>query len=286
MRRLMAGMIAIALGGCFYVRGSLDRGKQGYTNYPATIADEHARRAHRRKMALIAAPLELLGGTAIAALAIYGGSASAPPDNESVLGGLSAAGKELAGRLLMASVGGSIAISGIGDAVLGATDGAFASPLIRDGALIDAAHIDSISPFRSLHLDLHSASVMSTRGVGCAFGFGLPRWISDTVRLRPTVNGEVRVGYAGHDQRGLLTGELELDRAFGREHAGLYPHGAIGAYAGGGWAWGGTGAAPVARGGLAATFGIQQHRLGVSQLIGVERLPSIELAVRIVLRAD
>ncbi|MCE9574147.1 MAG: hypothetical protein K8W52_13455 [Deltaproteobacteria bacterium] len=283
--RLIAAVVALSLGACVYSRGAIGHNAAGYTNYPATLADEHARRSKRRRHALIAAPIELVGGTAITALALFAPSSPEPGTDDSVTAGLAAAGKELVGRLVLASVGGAIALGGVGDAVLGATDPLFASPVVRDGELIDADHIDLLPPPRAPRLDVHSSQELSLQGWRSGLGVGVAHWISDTLRMREAVTGELGQGFGPLAVRGFVTGEVELERAFRRERLGLYPRTALGIYGGGGYSWAARHDAPLVRGGISFTRHLVQYRLGVSQLVDVRR-PTIELAFRYVLPAD
>lgn len=286
MRRLLAAFVALSLGACIYSRGAIEPAKGGYKNYPATLAEDQARRHKRRVHALIAAPLELIGGTGLAALALYAPSSSSrEPGNDSVTDGLAAAGKELVGRLLLASAGGAIALSGAGDAVLGATDPLFASPVVRDGVLIDADHIDLLPPPRRPFLSIHSSQAISLQGWRSGVGVGVAHWIADAWRMRETIAGELGQGFSPIAPRGFVTGEVEIERAFGRERLGLMPRTAIGLYGGGGYGWAARHDAPLVSGGISFTRHLQQFRLGVSQLVDVKR-PTIELGFRYVLPGD
>lgn len=195
---------------------------------------------------------------------------------------LADAGKDVLGRLLIASIGGAIAISGVGDGVLGLTDPINRSALIRDRKLVSAADIDRIAPPRGPRFGLHLSSVLATDGVGTDAGFGFAHWITPTLRLRHALAAELTLPYHSADRRLIASGEILLERAFGREHAGLYPHRAIGLYVGGGWAAIEDGDdAPVARAGLAVNIGRGlTYRLGATVLPGSLRRPAIQLVVR------
>src|SRR5690242_17061886 len=116
MVRSIAVFVAVSLlSGCVYMRTSVqptspDKGM--YENYPTSIEANQERRAKRRKHALLAAPIEVVVGAAIAAAAIYG--KSEPSMSESPTGALADAGKDLLGRLLLAGLGGAVAVSGVG----------------------------------------------------------------------------------------------------------------------------------------------------------------------------
>src|SRR5262245_11483834 len=105
-RAVVAASLALALdGGCMYTSHGLAEPNGSYKNYPKTVEEEHARRAHRRKLALIAGPLELLAGAGLTYLALFAPSSSSPPDDDgddSGSGGIvEGTAKELAGRLLL-----------------------------------------------------------------------------------------------------------------------------------------------------------------------------------------
>ena len=84
-----------------------------------------------------------------------------------------------------------------------------------------------------------------------------------------------------------MSGETLIERAFGREGAGLYPKRSIGLYVGGGWSFVEHGAnVPVMRAGLSLTTmrGIS-YRLGTTYSPG-DKLPSIDFGTRFELRVD
>ncbi|MBA3820962.1 MAG: hypothetical protein H0X17_18895, partial [Deltaproteobacteria bacterium] len=228
-------MVVLLVQGCVYAGGNLAHSrKSGYTNYPSSIEAEHERRKRRRRRALIAAPIEIAAGLAITALALY--APVKPSDADSTTGALADAGKEVLGRFLAATAGTAIALSGVGDGFLGLVDPAFRSPLVRAGRLVPAAEIDALAPPRGPRLDLHATSVIGTAGVGADTGIGLAHWITPALRLRHAVSAELTLPFRSADRRLVISGETVIERAFGRERAGLYPRRSIGLYLGGGWA--------------------------------------------------
>jgi hypothetical protein len=279
---LLLGLVL--LDGCIYTRGNLEVTKEGYKNYPSSIEAEQARRRRRRRNALIAAPLEIVGGLAITALAIY--APSSPSDADSTSGALADAGKELLGRLLLATGGMAIAVSGIGDGVLGATDPLFGSPLVRNGRLVPVDEIDTIAPPATPRFAIHSTTMIGTDGIGFDTGFGFSHWIGSNVRLRHAASAELTLPFDTADRRLIASAETSIERAFGRDHAGLYPKRSIGMYVAGGWA-----AiedrpdAPVLRAGLAFGGRSYSYRLGTTYMAG-DRRPSIDLGMRMELRTD
>ncbi len=287
-QRLVATLIVFdLLGGCMYMRHNLDRGAGGrYTNYPTSIEAEYERRRIRRKHALIAAPIEILAGVALAALAIY--APAEPSDAETVTGTLEDAGKEILARMLLVAIGAGVAASGVGDGVLGLADPLLHSPIVRDGRLVSADEIDTLPPLRQPRLGFHVTNVVSTDGVGADAGFGLAHWVTPTVRLRPAVTLEALLPWRTADRRYLISGELLLERTIGgRTGAGLYPRRAIGIYAGGGWAANEDGPDAVAwRAGASLTLRPGwSYRLGTTWLRG-DRRPSVDLSIRGELRVD
>jgi hypothetical protein len=276
----------VVLDGCIYARGNLEITSTGYKNYPSSLEAEHARRSRRRRNALIAAPLEIVGGLALAALAIYAPSNPADSDSDSPSSAIADAGKELLGRLLLATGGMAIAVSGVGDGVFGALDPLLGSPLVRDGALVPADQIDTVAPSATPWFTIHGTSVIGTDGVGFDMGAGFSHWIGSNVRLRHAASAELTLPFHSADQRLIASAETSIERAFGRERAGLYPRKSIGVYVAGGWA-----AiedrpdAPVMRGGVAFSSHGYSYRLGTTYMAG-DRRPSVELGMRMEIRTD
>jgi hypothetical protein len=278
-------LLLLALEGCVYSRANLHQGKDGYKNYPTSIEAEQQRRRTRRKHALIAAPIEIVGGLAITAAALY--AKSQPSDAMSVGGQLSDAGKEVLGRLVAAAAGIALAGSGIGDGILGVIDPAFRSPIVRRGRLIPESEIDAIAPQRGPRFGFHATSVLGSEAVGTDLGFGLAHWVTPNVRLRHSATAEFGLLWGGdRDRRLLVSGETLVERAFGREAAGLYPKRSIGMYLGGGWSFVENATdLPVLRAGLSLGLRWTSIRLGTTYAPG-DKLPSIELGTRIELRVD
>ncbi|MDQ3368744.1 MAG: hypothetical protein M3680_25220, partial [Myxococcota bacterium] len=163
--------IVLLVQGCVYAQGSLQHSQRsGYKNYPSSIEAEHERRKRRRKRALIAAPIEIAAGIALTALALYAPAQAS--DADSTTDALADAGKEVLGRILVATAGTAIALSGVGDGFLGLVDPAFRSPLVRAGRLVPASEIDALAPLRGPRLALHATSVLGTAGVGVDTGVG------------------------------------------------------------------------------------------------------------------
>ena len=55
-----------------YTRANVDQNRGGdYKDYPSSVAADRERRASRRKWALIASPIEIVGGLGLTALALY-----------------------------------------------------------------------------------------------------------------------------------------------------------------------------------------------------------------------
>ena len=274
----------VALEGCMYTRSNLELRKSGYSNYPTSVEAEYERRKKRRRRALIAAPIEIVAGVALTSLALY--APVKPSESETTTGVLKDAGKELLGRFLLASLGAGIAISGVGDGVLGAVDPAFGSPIVRRGKLVAAKEIDLIDPAPGPRFTFHAASVLGSDRIGSEMGFGLAHWVTPNVRFRYALGAEGTMPWSSLDRRLLGFAELALDRASSRFHAGLFPRTAFGIYIGGGWA-----AIedredrPALRGGLQLTANGYSYRLGTTFLPN-ERRPSIDFAMRMELRVD
>lgn len=284
MRCACALIVLGLLDGCIYSRGNLEKTKSGYTNYPTSVEAEYERRKRRRRRALIAAPLEIIGGLGITALALY--APATPSDAEHPAEALADAGKELLGRLLLASAGTGIAISGIGDGVLGLVDPAFKSPLVRDGQLVRASEIDTVDPPASPRFGIHATSVLGTGGVGMDTGVGFAHWIGPRVRLRHAANAELTLPFDTADRRLIVSGETVIERAFGRDHAGLYPRRSLGLYVAAGWAaLEDRPDVPVLRGGIAFGTRWQTYRLGTTYMAGDAR-PSLDFGMRMEIRTD
>jgi hypothetical protein len=187
---------------------------------------------------------------------------------------------------LLAAAGGALAFSGVGDGVLGAIDPLVGSPLVRGGRLVPVDEIDTVDPPTSPRFSIHSTSVIGTGGVGFDSGFGLSHWITSNVRLRHAASAELTLPFGTADRRLIASAETSIERAFGREHAGLFPKQSIGLFVSGGWA-----AiedrpdAPVLRGGLAFSGRGYSYRLGTTYMAG-DRRPSVELGMRMELRTD
>jgi hypothetical protein len=235
---------------------------------------------------LIAAPLEFVVGAGLAALALF--AKSSPPDDgdDSIVDNLGDAGKEIAGRALMAGIGCAAVLGGFGDLIFGVTDPLHKSPLIRDGALVTADQIDVIEPLRSPRLTFHSESKLGTQTLGVALGFGLAHWVSDRVRLRHSVSGVYLLGWTKRTLGGA-TGETSVELAFGRKDAGLSPKRSIGVYGGGGWLWTDDDKqTPVAQGGVSFNVRFAQYRIGTQYTPGLERYPGVTMDVRMEVGGD
>jgi hypothetical protein len=278
-------ILLTVLDGCVYSTSNLHQGKAGYKNYPTSIEAEHHRRSSRRKWALIAAPLEIVAGAAIAYAAVKAPSSGS--DAMTVGGQLEDAGKELLARAIIAGIGGALAVSGVGDGILGATDPAFHSPIIRHGKLIPESEIDKIPPPAGPHLGFHTTSVIGSIGPGADLGFGIAHWVTPTIRLRHSASAEGEQSWHGDNRRLVLQGETLVERAFGREAAGLYPKRALGLFVGGGWSMLQHGEdLPTMHGGLSFTQNRSiSYRLGTSYSPG-DRLPSLDFGMRMELRVD
>ncbi len=289
-RLVLIAVVAAELGagGCLYASGSLSQGQAGYRNYPTTVAEEQARRAHRRRLALLGGPLEIVGGVGLATLALYAPITQADDGDDSITDNLGDAGKELLGRLVLATIGLSVATSGVGDTVLGATDPAFASPLVRHGELVGADRIDLLAPAPGPRLGFHASQALSTYGVGADAGIGLGHWIGASVRIREAITGGWELGFraADRDVRYALGGDVTIERAFGRRHAGLYPARSIGVYGGGSWTRIDDRDRGAVRGGLAGTLRAVQVRVGASFIPGLDRGPTFEVGFRRELEVD
>ncbi|HEY5944374.1 MAG TPA: hypothetical protein VIV40_02740 [Kofleriaceae bacterium] len=279
------GSLALAPG-CMYMHGNLEQKKDGtYTNYPADVAAEHARRKTRRRNALIAAPLEIVGGAGLTALALFAKSTPMDDGDDSITDNLGDAGKEIAGRILLAGIGGAGMLGGVGDLVFAAADPMHGSPLVRDGELVKADRIDVIEPDRSPWLTVHMTNVIGTHAVGGELGFGFAHWLDSRIRLRHAVSGTFGFAWDRTTQAGV-TAETNVQLAFGRRGGGLYPRNAIGVYGGGGWVWTTARDAPVAIGGISYDMGITTIRLGTRYAAGVDRYPSIDLGTQIEFGSD
>jgi hypothetical protein len=278
MVRSIAVLVAVSLlSGCVYMRTSVQptsADKGSYENYPSSLEENQERRAKRRKYALIAAPIEVVVGAAIAAAAIYG--KSEPSMSESPTGALADAGKDLLGRLLLVGLGSAVAVSGVGDGILGALEPALPDSIVRDGKLVPKEQIDSLTPPRSWRPALEVGNELSARGVGGSIGLGASRWLTPTVRTQLLVVGNGVLGWHSADKRGSVVGEAEIERAFGREYLGLYPHYALGMYAFSGATaiedrHGENG--PIVGGGLSFRMRSLQYGAGVSYIQGVDEHP-------------
>ena len=206
--------------------------------------------------------------------------------DDSVTDNLGDAGKEIAGRILLAGIGTGIAFSGVGDAVLGLTDPLRPSPYVRKGSLVPADQVDHLAPPRGARVDFHVANSLGTHGVGASAGLGLAHWIHERIRLRHSVAGDYRNGFG---DRGISRGvsyETNAQFALGRRQGGLLPTKALGLYAGTGVWWTDKVPAPVAMGGLSLDLAFGQYRLGTTYMIGVDRLPSINLDIRMEIGGD
>jgi hypothetical protein len=278
-------LLLTLLDGCVYSTFNLHHGTAGYKNYPTSIEDEHHRRSSRRTWALLAAPLEIVGGLALSYVALK--APSSPSDAMTVGGQLEDAGKEVLARAILAGIGITIAGSGVGDGILGATDPAFRSPIIRHGKLIPESEIDHIAPPAGPRLAFHGTNVLGSAGVGADLGFGLAHWVTPTIRLRHAASAEVGEDWHADDRRLIVSVETLVERAFGREGAGLYPKKSIGLFFGGGYSISDHAEdLPIMRGGL--SFGLSRsisYRLGTSYSPG-DRHPSLDLGMRMELRVD
>jgi hypothetical protein len=280
--------VALALelttAGCLYTRRTLVPDPAGgYQNYPESVEAEEARRRARRRAALIGGPIEIVGGAAIAALMLYA-PAGPPPDDgdDSVTDNLGDGVMDLLARAALATAGVTIATSGVGDVALGLSDPAFASPLVRAGRLVPADEIDRLPPARGPRLTFHATNHLSLRAAGAEVGVGLGHWVGRAVRLRETLGGSWDVDF-GDDRatlRHALGGDVTVERAFGRRHAGLYPTG------GASWTRVDEGDHAVLRGGLMLTVGAVRVRLGAVMVAGRDRTPTVELGVRRELETD
>lgn len=276
----------VVLPGCFYAAGSLGHGKSGYERYPGSVEEEAARRATRRRRALIAAPLELVGGLGLAALALYSPIEASDDGDDSVIDNLGDGAKEIVGRVALASIGLAAAGGGIGDAVLGATDPLVASPLVRGGALVPADQIDLLAPAPGPRLDVHAGQGLSLRAFSADAGLGMFTWLGPRWRLRTAASFAVGMRFQGEDSREAgATADLGLERAFGRTHAGLYPQHSLGLFAGGGYAWGEASDHALVRAGLTTALGLTTLRLGTVWSPD-ERTPTVEAVLRRELAVD
>jgi hypothetical protein len=286
---IVACLVVTLLPSCIYSSKNLEQDRAvGYKNYPASIEAERERRRSRRKWALIGGPIEIVGGAALAALALYAPVTDDMDPDDGVVDDLGDAGKELAGRLLLASIGLAAVGSGVGDIFLGATDPAFGSPLIRDGVLVPADRIDHIPPQRTPRIAVFTSSMIGSRSLGPELGVGLFHWVSPRVRLTYAAVGSLGLRWAGdHAQIGGVGGDITAELAFGREHAGLYPKRAIGLFAGSGWVRTDGVDYPSIAGGLQfRPRALGAFRIGTSYVPGLDRYPAIEFTVRVDLRND
>jgi len=233
MVRLLAVLVAASLlSGCVYMRQSVQPttpDKGSYENYPSSLEANAERHAKRRKYALIAAPIEIALGTAIAAAAIYG--KSEPSMSESPSGAIADAGKDLLGRLLLVLVGGAVVTSGVGDGILGAIEPALPDSMVRNGKLIPKEEIDATPPPTSWRPAFEIGNGISARGVEASLGLGASRWLTPKVRMQLLAVGDGILGWHSSDKRGSVVGQAEIERAFGREYLGLYPKVSLGLYA-------------------------------------------------------
>jgi hypothetical protein len=287
-------LVVVVVVGCAYDKARLVKRGGVYTNYPDTVDDEAVRRWKRSRNAMLLAPLEVAGGAAMIAAAFYGGSSPRAEESGSATG-VGAAAEDLLGRLAIASVGGTLVLAGIGDLVLGAVDLVQPSPLVRDGLLIPPEYIDSIAPQRTPRFVIEMRNVVGSRGIGPDLGFGLAHWLNGRVRLRHGAIGNLRFWF-GDRVAGGVTYEASIERAFGRERAGLYPKRSIGAYAGAGMWWNAEREDPMmpARvqrgpsivGGLSVKLRGQRYQVGSRYTPGIDRYPSIDVSVGIELGGD
>lgn len=286
---LVASVIAAGeLGGCLYARGSLRGDGPAYANYPDSVEAERVRRAKRRKLALLGGPIEIAAGVGLTALALYAPAAPDDDGDSSVVDNLGDAGKEALGRLALALIGTSLVSSGVGDTVLGATDPLFDSPLVRDGALVSADEIDRVAPARGPRLGFHATETVSLRTIGADVGLGLAHWLGSSVRVRETAVGGYDLPWRRDDggMRYSLGGDLAVERAFGRRHAGLYPVRSVGAFAGAAWTRVEGLDRAIVRGGLLTQLRTMQLRLGATYIPGHDRYPTFELGLRRELEVD
>ncbi|HVV84076.1 MAG TPA: hypothetical protein VHE35_13465 [Kofleriaceae bacterium] len=290
-RLVLAASIALVLdGGCLYASHSLQLSHGTYTNYPASVEGEHARRAHRRKLALLGGPLEMIAGVGLTSLALFAPSTPQPDDDpgESWSGGVESGAKDLAGRLLLATAGSGLAVSGLGDIVLGATDPAFSSPLIRGGALVPADQIDRVAPARGPRFDFHFGEMASLRAIGEDGGMGLARWLTPSLRMREAVTGGYDLVFRHPEDgpRWWLGGEVGVDWAFARRHAGLYPSKSIGLYGAAAWTRVDDLDRAILHAGLSTSMPQGQLRLGATFIPGVDTAPTVELGWRMEWEVD
>jgi hypothetical protein len=276
IRSLAVLLAASLLSGCVYMRESVQPTRKGsvYENYPTSLEANQERRAKRRKYALIAAPLEVMLGAGLAAAAIYG--KSEPSMSESPSGAIADAGKDLLGRLLLVMIGSAVMVSGVGDGVLGVLEPALPDSIVRDGKLVPKETIDSLSPPTTWRPALEVGNSISARGVGGSISLGASRWLTPTVRTQALVVGEGIMGWHSADERGSVVGQLEIERAFGREYLGLYPRYSLGMYA----FSGATGIqdrdgenGPILGGGLSMRLRYVSYGAGVSYIPYVDEHP-------------
>lgn len=275
VRSLALSLVVSLLAGCVYMKSSVDLKAHGvYENYPTSLEADRERRAKRRKYALIAAPIEIAIGAALGAAAIYG--KSEPSMSDTTSGALADAGKDVLGRMLLVMAGGALAISGVGDGVLGAVAPLMPNSLVRDGALVPADQIDKLPPPTTIRPTLEDAVQLGARGAGGNLALGVSRWMTPTVRLNGSAVGEFVAPWHTADMRGSLYGQVEIERAFGREYLGVYPRSSIGLYG----IWGGTGqqdrdhaSGPIVGGGVSLRLRYATYRAGVTYIPGIDTHP-------------
>jgi hypothetical protein len=277
MARSFAAAIAavFVLSGCVYMHESVQKKKDGYENYPTSIEANEARRAKRRKHALIAAPIEIALGTLALTAAIYGKSAPPESDSTSSGGAIADAGKAFLARLFLASIGGAAILGGVSDGVLGALSPLLPNSIVRNGALVPASEIDRLPPPTTLRPTFEIGMLGSPRGIGEEVSLGASRWLTPTVRVNGSVVGEAITAWSSKDVRGSLYGQLEIERAFGREYLGLYPHRALGLYvlSGGSAIQDRDDDGGMIGGGVSARLGYLTYRVGVTFIPGVDERP-------------
>lgn len=276
---LLASLASLATG-CLYMQESvqLKHRPDRYENYPTTLEANAERRAKRRTHALIAAPIELAVGTLLLAAAKYapGGSAMSEPSSEpmsySWTDGFG--GGEAVWRVLVGSLGLTAFVSGVGDTVGGLASPLLPNSLERDGKLVDASEIDHMPPPTTLRPTVGMDLLLSVRGFGGDVSFGMSRWLTPSVRLNGNVVGEWVFPFS-EDVRGSLYGQVEIERAFGREYLGLYPRHALGiyAFAGPSVVQDHDADGAILGGGLSARLSLFRYRAGISFIPHVDDKP-------------
>ena len=285
MRRMVPFTLLVVTASCLYTRGNIAPKKGGgYEDYPSSVPEEHERRRTRRRHALIAAPIEMVGGVALAALAIYGKSAPSQ-SSDSVTSNLADAGKQALGRILLASGGLAIATMGLGDAIYGLADPLLGSPIVREGHVVPESEIDTVDPDRGARLGFHVTNSIGTRGVGGDLGVGLAHWATPHVRLRYAAIGTLMTPYDASGVQLGAGGEITAEHAGRRRALGTLPAFSIGTYGGGLWSKIEGASRGIVRGGLFVTHGSEQFRLGSSYVVR-DKLPSIDLSIRYELSGD